>query len=275
MPGSHGRRADERNWVSRGAHKLIGALDAFDVSVEAAAASTRAPLPAASPKYCLIAMPARSSRPTSVTAAWRGRCVGSTGDGDGADQRPCANRRPDRWRRRSRGRRPVVHLAVHGVARTVSCASVDADIVPMVKPQFEVGKDRVGPGGVVSDPRCGPSSVLTVARRAAELGWHGRRRPRPVRCRPIAATSNTSCACVRGPMNHCLATRSRQRFVRPSRRVRSDRTHGLARRAHRSRRGDEKSARRVKKVLERQRRRPPRAGGRDRRSRPLYLGSTR
>ncbi|PRC55888.1 16S/23S rRNA (cytidine-2'-O)-methyltransferase, partial [Mycobacterium sp. ITM-2017-0098] len=33
-----------------------------------------------------------------------------------------------------------------------ACASADADIVPMVKPQFEVGKDRVGTGGVVSDP---------------------------------------------------------------------------------------------------------------------------
>ena len=31
-----------------------------------------------------------------------------------------------------------------------ACASPDADIVPMVKPQFEVGKDRVGAGGVVS-----------------------------------------------------------------------------------------------------------------------------
>ena len=27
-----------------------------------------------------------------------------------------------------------------------SCASDDADIVPMVKPQFEVGKDHVGGG---------------------------------------------------------------------------------------------------------------------------------
>jgi 23S rRNA (cytidine1920-2'-O)/16S rRNA (cytidine1409-2'-O)-methyltransferase len=54
----------------------------------------------------------------------------------------------------------------------VSCASVDADIVPMVKPQFEVGKDRVGPGGVVSEPGLRTESVLAVAHRAAELGWH-------------------------------------------------------------------------------------------------------
>src|SRR5207342_1237262 len=29
-----------------------------------------------------------------------------------------------------------------------ACASSDADIVPMVKPQFEVGKGQVGAGGV-------------------------------------------------------------------------------------------------------------------------------
>ena len=42
----------------------------------------------------------------------------------------------------------------------------------MVKPQFEVGKDRVGAGGVVSDPGLRAEAVLAVARRAAELAWH-------------------------------------------------------------------------------------------------------
>ena len=42
----------------------------------------------------------------------------------------------------------------------------------MVKPQFEVGKERVGAGGVVRDPALRAESVLTVARRAAELDWH-------------------------------------------------------------------------------------------------------
>jgi 23S rRNA (cytidine1920-2'-O)/16S rRNA (cytidine1409-2'-O)-methyltransferase len=52
-----------------------------------------------------------------------------------------------------------------------ACASPDADIVPMVKPQFEVGKDRVGAGGVVTDPQLRAESVLAVAARAAGLGW--------------------------------------------------------------------------------------------------------
>jgi 23S rRNA (cytidine1920-2'-O)/16S rRNA (cytidine1409-2'-O)-methyltransferase len=41
-----------------------------------------------------------------------------------------------------------------------------------VKPQFEVGKGQVGPGGVVHDPVLRADSMLGVARRAGELGWH-------------------------------------------------------------------------------------------------------
>ncbi|MBW0015817.1 SAM-dependent methyltransferase, partial [Mycobacterium sp.] len=47
-----------------------------------------------------------------------------------------------------------------------------ADIVPMVKPQFEVGRGRVGAGGVVLDPGLRADAVLSVARRAGELAWH-------------------------------------------------------------------------------------------------------
>jgi 23S rRNA (cytidine1920-2'-O)/16S rRNA (cytidine1409-2'-O)-methyltransferase len=42
----------------------------------------------------------------------------------------------------------------------------------MVKPQFEVGRGQVGAGGVVQDPGLRAESVLAVARRAGELGWH-------------------------------------------------------------------------------------------------------
>ena len=52
------------------------------------------------------------------------------------------------------------------------CASPDADIVPMVKPQFEVGKGQVGAGGVVHSSELRAGAVLAVARRADELGWH-------------------------------------------------------------------------------------------------------
>jgi len=52
----------------------------------------------------------------------------------------------------------------------VSCLAADADLVPMVKPQFEVGKERVGSGGVVRDPALRAEAVLAVADAAADLG---------------------------------------------------------------------------------------------------------
>ena len=50
------------------------------------------------------------------------------------------------------------------------CATADADLVLMVKPQFEVGKDRVGSGGVVRDKDTRAEAVRHVAEAAAELG---------------------------------------------------------------------------------------------------------
>jgi 23S rRNA (cytidine1920-2'-O)/16S rRNA (cytidine1409-2'-O)-methyltransferase len=52
----------------------------------------------------------------------------------------------------------------------VRCAVTEADFALMVKPQFEVGRERLGSGGVVRDPELHAESVRTVAAAAAELG---------------------------------------------------------------------------------------------------------
>jgi 23S rRNA (cytidine1920-2'-O)/16S rRNA (cytidine1409-2'-O)-methyltransferase len=49
------------------------------------------------------------------------------------------------------------------------CAA-DADLVVMVKPQFEVGRAALGKGGVVRDPLLRAAAVQSVADRAGELG---------------------------------------------------------------------------------------------------------
>jgi 23S rRNA (cytidine1920-2'-O)/16S rRNA (cytidine1409-2'-O)-methyltransferase len=51
-----------------------------------------------------------------------------------------------------------------------ACTAPDGDLSLMVKPQFEVGKERVGSGGVVRDPALRAEAVLDVAAVAAGLG---------------------------------------------------------------------------------------------------------
>jgi 23S rRNA (cytidine1920-2'-O)/16S rRNA (cytidine1409-2'-O)-methyltransferase len=45
------------------------------------------------------------------------------------------------------------------------------DLALMVKPQFEVGKDRVGKGGVVRDPALRAEAVLSVAAAGERRAW--------------------------------------------------------------------------------------------------------
>jgi 23S rRNA (cytidine1920-2'-O)/16S rRNA (cytidine1409-2'-O)-methyltransferase len=51
-----------------------------------------------------------------------------------------------------------------------ACAAADADFVLLVKPQFEVGKGRVGAGGVVRDAGLRAEAVTAVCAAAAEQG---------------------------------------------------------------------------------------------------------
>ncbi|MGZ4450709.1 MAG: TlyA family RNA methyltransferase [Nocardioides sp.] len=56
----------------------------------------------------------------------------------------------------------------------LSVTAPDGDLALMVKPQFEVGKDRVGKGGVVRDLDLRASAVIGVAEAAARRGWGAR-----------------------------------------------------------------------------------------------------
>ena len=47
----------------------------------------------------------------------------------------------------------------------------DGDLVLMVKPQFEVGRDRLGKGGVVRDPDLWVAAVTTVSDAGGQRGW--------------------------------------------------------------------------------------------------------
>jgi 23S rRNA (cytidine1920-2'-O)/16S rRNA (cytidine1409-2'-O)-methyltransferase len=166
-------RTGDRAWVSRGAHKLIGALDAFGLRVDGlrcldAGASTGGftevlldrsarEVVAVDVGYGQLAWPLRNDPRVTVLERTNVRELTPDVIGGAVDL-------------------VVADLSFISLGTVLpaltACASDDADIVPMVKPQFEVGKDRVGAGGVVSDPQLRVDAVLAVARRAADLQWH-------------------------------------------------------------------------------------------------------
>ena len=82
-----------------------------------------------------------------------------------------------------------------GLVLPALTACTTDDLVPMVKPQFEVGKDRLGKGGVVRDPQHRAETVRRWPRAARSLGLgDGRRGPQPAarperqrRVLPVAA----------------------------------------------------------------------------------------
>lgn len=52
----------------------------------------------------------------------------------------------------------------------VQCLNDGADLLPMVKPQFEVGKERLGSGGVVRSPELRTEVTLGIATEAMKYG---------------------------------------------------------------------------------------------------------
>lgn len=52
--------------------------------------------------------------------------------------------------------------------------AAELDLVLLVKPQFEVGREGVGKGGVVRDPAAQTAAIATVLAAAVALGWQAR-----------------------------------------------------------------------------------------------------
>ena len=79
------------------------------------------------------------------------------------------------------------------VAPLAACTEPGGDLVLMVKPQFEIGKDRLGRTGVVTSERERRLAVAKGGRRSAgrRAGTEGPRAA--ARCPARTETSSTSC----------------------------------------------------------------------------------
>jgi 23S rRNA (cytidine1920-2'-O)/16S rRNA (cytidine1409-2'-O)-methyltransferase len=169
-------------YVSRGAHKLAGALAHF-------AAVPDHPL-AVSGKRCLDAGASTGGFTDVLLRAGAAHVVGvDVGYGQLAWSLRTDERVTVIERTNVRSLEPdqiggQVALTVGDLSfislRTVlpaliACTKPDGDFVLLVKPQFEVGREQLGKGGIVRDPALRASSVVSIAQaaRALELGVRG------------------------------------------------------------------------------------------------------
>ena len=162
---------DDANWASRGAHKLLGALEAFDVELKGkkvldAGASTGG--------FTDVCLRGGAAEVYAVDVGY-GQLLWRLQNDDRVKVRDRTN---IRYLTLEDTEGPCdvmvgdlsfisLKLTLPAMAQVMAPGAV---MLPMVKPQFEVGKDRVGVSGVVRSPELRAEVTLEVATFAKTLG---------------------------------------------------------------------------------------------------------
>jgi 23S rRNA (cytidine1920-2'-O)/16S rRNA (cytidine1409-2'-O)-methyltransferase len=168
------RSEDDPGWASRGAYKLLGALEAFEPRGLSVSGKRCLDAGASTGGFTDVLLRNGASKVVAADVGrglldWRLRTDDRVVVLDKTNVR---NLSPDEVG-------GEVDLIVGDLSfislklvlpALVSCLRPGADLVPMVKPQFEVGKDRLGSGGVVREPELRVQAVLGVLGEAAALG---------------------------------------------------------------------------------------------------------
>ena len=163
---------DEPSWVSRGAHKLIGALDGLGVPVADRRVLDAGASTGGFTEVCLR----RGARQVVAVDVGYGELAWSLR----TDDRVVVHERTNVRTLTPEAIDGPVDLVVADLSfislrlvlpALLACTRPDGELLPMVKPQFEVGRERLGTGGVVRDLGHRADAVTAVARAAHELGW--------------------------------------------------------------------------------------------------------
>ncbi|MBL1074360.1 TlyA family RNA methyltransferase [Nocardia sp. 2] len=165
---------DEVQWASRGAHKLLGALEAFEPQGVTVAGRRCLDAGASTGGFTDVLL-SRGAKEVVAADVGYGQLIWRLQN----DERVHVLDRTN-----VRALTPelidgpvelvVADLSFIGLGLVLpalaSCCLPGADLLPMVKPQFEVGKERLGSGGVVRDPALRAEAVRDVAAAAARQG---------------------------------------------------------------------------------------------------------
>ena len=166
--------SDDEGWASRGAHKLLGALEAFEPLGVSVAGKRCLDAGASTGGFTDVLLRRGAVEVVAVDVGY-GQLIWRIQN----DPRVAVH---DRTNVRSLSAEQIggpVEVVVADLsfislnlvlAAFADCAQMGADLLPMVKPQFEVGKDRVGSGGVVRDRALRTEAVTAVAQTAAGYG---------------------------------------------------------------------------------------------------------
>jgi 23S rRNA (cytidine1920-2'-O)/16S rRNA (cytidine1409-2'-O)-methyltransferase len=162
------------DYVSRGGHKLAGALDAFGPRGLSVTGKRCLDAGASTGGFTDVLLRAGASRVVAVDVGY-GQLAWSLRSDDRVtviDRTNVRNLEPDTIG--GRAELTVADLSFISLSLVLpalaACTAEDGDLLPMVKPQFEVGRERLGAGGVVRSPSLRADAVLAVASQAVELG---------------------------------------------------------------------------------------------------------
>jgi 23S rRNA (cytidine1920-2'-O)/16S rRNA (cytidine1409-2'-O)-methyltransferase len=162
-------------YVSRGAHKLEGALESFAAEGLAVAGRRAIDAGASTGGFTDVLLRRGAAAVVAVDVGY-GQLAWSLRQHPQVEVLDRTNVR-DLTMETVGGPADVVVADLSFISLTTALpalagvAADDADLVLMVKPQFEVGRERLGRSGVVRDPELRAEAVLNVAARAWELGY--------------------------------------------------------------------------------------------------------
>jgi 23S rRNA (cytidine1920-2'-O)/16S rRNA (cytidine1409-2'-O)-methyltransferase len=165
---------DESHWVSRGARKLLGALDSLTVGGPVVAGRRCLDAGASTGGFTDVLL-RRDAREVVAVDVGYGQLAWSLR----TDQRVRVLDRTNVRMLEPDDIGGAVDLTVADLSfislrlvlpALAKCTAPEGDLLPMVKPQFEVGRERLGRGGVVRDPLLRVQAMLDVLAVATELG---------------------------------------------------------------------------------------------------------
>ncbi|WP_447645802.1 TlyA family RNA methyltransferase [Nocardioides zeae] len=167
---------DRPDFVSRGGHKLVGALDTFAARGGLTVQGRRCLDAGASTGGFTDVLLRRGAAEVVAADVGYGQLAWSIRQDPRVLVRDRTNIR-DLTLEHTAGPVGVVVGDLSFISLTlvldalVAVTEPDGDLALMVKPQFEVGKERVGKGGVVRELELRTEAVVTVADAAASRGW--------------------------------------------------------------------------------------------------------